>query len=290
MLPLNPENPRIIVPLFAPALGALAAQAAAAAAAPEADLVELRLDPLPVPDYAAALDLVRRVVAKPLIVTVRTAGEGGRAALDPAAYGAALTGLLARGGVDALDIEWRAGTALTARLRDAAHAAGAAALFSEHHFAGTPPVDAMEQTLTGMLDAGADIAKLAVMPRRGAAAAGHGPGARRPAGRGAHHHEHGPGRRGHPLLRRGLRQRSHLRHAGGVQRPRPAPRRAAAAETADRRGRRPLNGPLFAAAPRPKTRRSAPAERMPAAFLAKKAAAQRSPPNILFKGASHGPF
>ena len=99
MLPLNPENPRIIVPLFAPALGALAAQAAAAAAAPEADLVELRLDPLPVPDYAAALDLVRRVVAKPLIVTVRTAGEGGRAALDPAAYGAALTGLLARGGV-----------------------------------------------------------------------------------------------------------------------------------------------------------------------------------------------
>ena len=28
MLPLNPENPRIIVPLFAPALGALAAQAA----------------------------------------------------------------------------------------------------------------------------------------------------------------------------------------------------------------------------------------------------------------------
>ena len=111
MLPLNPENPRIIVPLFAPALGALAAQAAAAAAAPEADLVELRLDPLPVPDYAAALDLVRRVVAKPLIVTVRTAGEGGRAALDPAAYGAALTGLLARGGVDALAIErrWRRG-------------------------------------------------------------------------------------------------------------------------------------------------------------------------------------
>ena len=50
---------------------------AAAAAAPEADLVELRLDPLPVPDYAAALDLVRRAVAKPLIVTVRTAGEGG---------------------------------------------------------------------------------------------------------------------------------------------------------------------------------------------------------------------
>lgn len=171
MLPLNPENPRIIVPLFAPTLGALAAQAAAAAAAPEADLVELRLDPLPVPDYAAALDLVRRAVAKPLIVTVRTAGEGGRAALDPAAYGAALTGLLARGGVDALDIEWRAGTALAARLRDAAHAAGAAALFSEHHFAGTPPVDAMEQTLTGMLDAGADIAKLAVMPRSRADAA-----------------------------------------------------------------------------------------------------------------------
>ena len=57
------------------------------------------------------------------------------------------------------------------RLIDAAHAAGAAALFSEHHFDATPATDAMADTLTGMADAGADIAKLAVMPRCAADAA-----------------------------------------------------------------------------------------------------------------------
>lgn len=171
MLTLHAERPQIIVPLFARDLEGLAAQAAAAAAAPEADLVELRLDPLPAPDYAAALEQVRRAVAKPLIVTVRTAGEGGEADLDPGAYGETLERLLAQGGVDALDIQWRMDPALTARLRAAARAAGAAALFSEHHFDATPPVDAMAAALHGMLDAGADIAKLAVMPHSGADAA-----------------------------------------------------------------------------------------------------------------------
>ena len=49
--------------------------------------------------------------------------------------------------------------------------AGAAALFSEYHFDATPATDAMADTLTGMADAGADIAKLAVMPRCAADAA-----------------------------------------------------------------------------------------------------------------------
>ena len=46
MLHLNPETPRIIVPLFAHTLDELEVQAKAAQAAPEADLAELRLDPL----------------------------------------------------------------------------------------------------------------------------------------------------------------------------------------------------------------------------------------------------
>ena len=80
MLNLNPDTPRIIVPLFAHALDELEAQAKAAQAAPEADLVELRLDPLREGDWLSALALVRRVVQKPLIVTIRTAREGGEAA------------------------------------------------------------------------------------------------------------------------------------------------------------------------------------------------------------------
>ena len=74
-------------------------------------------------------------------------------------------------GGDALDIEWRRHAATVRTLRDAAKQAGAAALFSEHHFDGTPDTHAMTEALHGMLDAGADIAKLAVMPHSRADAA-----------------------------------------------------------------------------------------------------------------------
>ena len=75
------------------------------------------------------------------------------------------------GAFDALDIEWRRHAATVRTLRDAAKQAGAAALFSEHHFDGTPDTHAMTEALHGMLDAGADIAKLAVMPHSRADAA-----------------------------------------------------------------------------------------------------------------------
>ena len=138
-LTLTAARPRIIVPLFARDPAALCPLAKAASADPAAELVELRLDPLPADEFLNALALVRGIVDKPLVVTIRTRAEGGELALTPDAY--------------------------------AAHAAGAAALFSEHHFDATPATDAMADTLTGMADAGADIAKLAVMPRCAADAA-----------------------------------------------------------------------------------------------------------------------
>ena len=170
-LTLTVARPRIIVPLFARDPAALCSLAKAASADPAAELVELRLDPLPADEFLNALALVRGIVDKPLVVTIRTRAEGGELALTPDAYAAHCRALLARGGVDVLDIEWRACGAFRAELRDAAHAAGAAALFSEHHFDATPATDAMADTLTGMADAGADIAKLAVMPRCAADAA-----------------------------------------------------------------------------------------------------------------------
>ena len=47
MIELHAEAPKIIVPLFARTLPELTAQAGAAQRADAADLVELRLDPLP---------------------------------------------------------------------------------------------------------------------------------------------------------------------------------------------------------------------------------------------------
>lgn len=164
MLHLNADHPRIIVPLFAHTLDQLEAQAKAAQESPQADLVELRLDPLRLDDWLGALAGVRTLVQKPLIVTIRTGREGGEVALDDGTYRDAGLALLQQGGVDALDIQWRTDASVVCALRDAAKRAGAAALFSEHHFDGTPDRHAMVEALHGMLDAGADIAKLAVMP------------------------------------------------------------------------------------------------------------------------------
>ena len=213
-LTLTAAAPRIIVPLFARSLDALRPLAAAAQADPTAELVELRLDPLPAADHTAALALVRSLTDKPLIVTIRTRAEGGELALTPDAYAACCRALLACGGVDVLDIEWRTCGPHRDALRSAARAAGAAALFSEHHFDGTPATEAMTAALTGMADAGADIAKLAVMPHT------------------AYHDEHGPAGCRHPLLRRGLRQLRHLRRdlRHSRQRPRPAARGSAEGE------------------------------------------------------------
>ena len=167
-LTLDAAQPRIIVPLFARSLDALRLLALAAQADPAAEVVELRLDPLPAADFITALALVRSLVDKPLIVTIRTAAEGGELALTPDAYTAHCRALLAQGGVDALDIEWKACGAQRDVLRNAARAAGAVALFSEHHFDGTPATEAMTAALVGMADAGADISKLAVMPHTAA--------------------------------------------------------------------------------------------------------------------------
>ena len=154
MIELHAEAPKIIVPLFARTLPKLTAQAAAAQRADAADLVELRLDPLPRQDWPTALAQVRAAITKPLIVTIRTAREGGEVDLTPTEYGEACQALLAQGSADALDIEWLADKTLTEELRDAAHRAGVSALFSEHHFGSTPDTGVMTDTLVGMLEIG----------------------------------------------------------------------------------------------------------------------------------------
>lgn len=94
-LTFDAAAPRIIVPLFARSLGALRPLAAAADADPAAEVVELRLDPLPEVDFSAALALVRSLTDKPLIVTIRTKAEGGELALMPDTYAAHCRALLA---------------------------------------------------------------------------------------------------------------------------------------------------------------------------------------------------
>lgn len=160
---------KIIVPIMAQTVQDAARQAAALAADPNADWVELRLDPLPDAERLPALAAVRAALGgKTLLVTTRTAREGGLADLTPAAYAALCRAVLAAGGADLLDVEYSAGEPGRQLLAEA-KAAGVRTVYSRHHFEGTPPLDEMVDTLTAM--AGADIAKLAVMPRTAADAA-----------------------------------------------------------------------------------------------------------------------
>ena len=178
---LGRGRPKIIVPVFA-GDGPAAQRQAAALGGAAADLAELRLDPLRLPggglpDGGALCGVVRQVRQAldgrlPLLVTLRTAAEGGSRDCLPGEYLDLLRSLLpAAGAFDLLDVEYAAaGAALGAFCRQA-HAAGVAVVASMHDFAKTPPADRMAAALTAMGDAGADIAKLAVMPHGPADAA-----------------------------------------------------------------------------------------------------------------------
>ena len=149
---------------------AAAAAALTGPAAAAGDLVELRLDALAdrsPAGLAAAVRAARAAAGQaPLLVTMRTAREGGAADLCPTAYAEALAALCRDAGdaFDLLDFEVSAGDEARAAVQAAAAAVGVPVLFSRHFFRETPPTGVMADLLTGMADDGAAVAKLAVMP------------------------------------------------------------------------------------------------------------------------------
>lgn len=197
---LLPADGRVAVAVATTGADAAAclAQTRAAAAA-GADVVELRADLLADPDPLGAAgrlkgpsrlegpgrcggpgrigdvvglagDVVDAAGGAPVLLTVRTAAEGGGAGLDDDAYSGLLRRLI-EGLADleaarrpaALDVEQARGG--TAELVVRAHGAGLDAVVSHHDLRATPADEAMLARLRAMADAGADVAKLAVVPR-----------------------------------------------------------------------------------------------------------------------------
>ena len=180
--------PAVAVSLTGPSLAHARAQARSAIGA-GADVLELRVDLLeetgaltaaPM-DTAAArvLECLRGVgevangadadAGAPLLLTCRTAAEGGRAQLDDAAYGALLRFVL-DGFADwaperrpaAIDVEVQRGC--LQRVCEQAHALGIDVVASFHDFEATPPDEVLEEVLARMASEGADLAKIAVWP------------------------------------------------------------------------------------------------------------------------------
>jgi 3-dehydroquinate dehydratase-1 len=163
-------RPKVIVPLTGGTVDELLAQAAAVVpAAP--DVVEWRVDHLDggraTPSAAAAAGAALREALGdlPLLVTTRTAREGGLADVTDDAYVAVYRAVLATGVADLLDVEVMRDPGTVRTLVDLAHAGGVAVVASNHDFDATPAREEIVRRLLLMAERGADVLKIAVMPR-----------------------------------------------------------------------------------------------------------------------------
>ena len=182
----------VAVSLTGPSLAQARTQARSAIDA-GADVLELRVDlleeagalaaPTPLDAATAAaqvLECLRGLgeaidttdganAGSPVLLTCRTAAEGGRAQLDDAAYGALLRSVL-DGLADwaperrpaAIDVEVQRGC--LPQVCTQAHALSIDVVASFHDFEATPADEALEEVLARMAREGADLAKIAVWP------------------------------------------------------------------------------------------------------------------------------
>lgn len=187
---LDATSPSIIVPVTArdaagldrqaTELGATLAGATAIGGAPAGrplvDLVEWRVDlyePFtaggctdPAPAVTALARLTELLPATPVLVTFRTTTEGGSADIAVENYVELLAALTGSGLADAVDVEYR--HPLAGRAIKSAHSHGTPVVASNHDFDATPTASEIVARLEAMEDAGADVAKIAVMPRSAA--------------------------------------------------------------------------------------------------------------------------
>ncbi len=165
--------PKICVPILCRTQEEILTAAGNIVDADVADLVEWRSDgfedilsPEKVQETGQAL---REILGEtPLLFTCRTPGEGGERqnrTICADAYlqlnlTAAKSGLF-----DLLDVELTAGEEIVRQLLDTAHANGVFCIVSSHDFVKTPPKEEIVARLRSMQDMGADLPKVAVMPK-----------------------------------------------------------------------------------------------------------------------------
>ena len=184
--------PAVAVSLTGPSLAQARTQARSAIDA-GADVLELRVDlleeagalaaPTPLDAATAAaqvLECLRGLgeaidttdganAGSPVLLTCRTAAEGGRAQLDDTAYGSLLRSVL-DGLTDwaperrpvAIDVEVQRGC--LPQVCEQAHGLGIDVVASFHDFEATPADEVLEEVLARMAREGADLAKIAVWP------------------------------------------------------------------------------------------------------------------------------
>lgn len=162
-------RPKICVPIAERTTEEIIKAATALTALP-ADLAEWRVDWFyGAPDTPQVLETaaaLRHILGEmPLLFTFRTAREGGEKDPDLSQYEALNIAAARSGFVDLIDVEMRTGDEAVSRMISAAHDYGVKVVGSSHDFEKTPPREEMVDRLCHMQQMGADLSKIAVMPR-----------------------------------------------------------------------------------------------------------------------------
>ncbi len=161
--------PKIIVPIVASTAEGILAKAREFRSY-RFDVVEWRVDFYEdVFDTEKVLSTLKALRAelgdKPILFTFRTKKEGGEKEIAPDAYTALNAAVAASGNADAVDVEIFSGDEVVRANVAAIHAAGRIVVGSNHDFHGTPDKADLLYRLRKMQDMGADIPKIAVMPK-----------------------------------------------------------------------------------------------------------------------------
>lgn len=161
--------PKVIVPIVADTAEGILAKAAEFASH-DMHVVEWRVDFYQdVFDTAKVLDTLaklRKALGNtPILFTFRTKKEGGEKEIDMEAYTALNKAVAESGNVDAVDVEIFSGDQVVRENIDNIHASGVVVVGSNHDFGKTPAKADLIYRLRKMQDMGADLPKIAVMPK-----------------------------------------------------------------------------------------------------------------------------
>lgn len=161
---------KTIVPITAKTAEQAMAQAQVIASNPDVDLAEFRIDLL---EFSAD---TKKVIAlgqqlnqilkeKPLIATIRTHNEGGKMTVSDQDYEKIYREYLKKPFMQLLDIEMFRNAGSVAKLTKLAHDKKVLVIMSNHDFSKTPDQQDIENRLLKQDQMGADILKIAVMPK-----------------------------------------------------------------------------------------------------------------------------
>ena len=164
---LGAGRPKICVPLTGSDQEQLQAEAEAAMKK-SIDLVEWRGDCFCSVHDLTEMEQTAKILRKqmgdcPILFTCRT--EDGRFSISIRDYIELNKRMIATGCIDLVDVELFMGDMVCRELVEYAHAHHVAVVISNHEFEQTPDVDVMVRRLQSMRYLGADVPKIAVMPK-----------------------------------------------------------------------------------------------------------------------------